>query len=128
MPKIDGIDKAFKSYGATLVNRPWAVSAVIDGAVVMSLWQHKFKRGSLYEDKLSRWSGNGNSQFRKDLQQAWDEKLPVHLVVAVSGDPAAVDRGEDASDIPKHYSIQPYWVGEIETFTGDEFTIRFRDA
>ena len=128
MPKIAGIDNAFKSYGATLVNRQWAVSAVIDGAVVMSLWQHKFKQGRLYKDELSRWSGHGNNLFRQHLQQAWDEKLPVRLVVAVSSDPAAIDRGEDASDIPKHFSIQPDWIGEIETFTGDEFTIRFRDA
>ena len=126
MEKIVGIQKAFASYGAKLVNRLWAVSAPIDGAMVLSLWFHKFKYGMVYEDRLSRWSGLGNNLFREHLQQIVDGKLPIRLVIATSTDPAAVDRGEDASKIRSTYGVRPDLVGEVEHFDGDTFRLRFR--
>ena len=45
MAKVGGIEAAFAKYGAKLVNRAWAVPAPVDGAMVLSLWAHRFKRG-----------------------------------------------------------------------------------
>lgn len=128
MTKMSGIEKAFASYGAKLKNRMWAVSAPIEGAMVMSLWAHKFKRGMVYEDRLSRWPGAGNNLFRQHLAQVVAEGLPVHMVIATSSDPAAVDRGEDASKLNNTFAVRPELVGEVEHYDGDEFRIRFRVA
>lgn len=128
MAKASGIEKAFASYGAKLTNRMWAVSAPIEGAVVLSLWAHKFKRGMVYEDRLSRWSGSGNALFRQHLSQAVADALPVRLVIATCSDPAAVDRGEDASKFKNTFAVRPELVGEVEHFDGDEFRIKFTRA
>ena len=125
MTKI-GLVEAFRVYGATLVNHQYAVSAELSGAIVMSLWKHKFhKPGMLYVDRLSRWEGNGNKLFRVHLQRAASEKLPIYLIVSDSADPAAIDRGDDASGTPKTVTVRPDLVGHVEKFTGDEFQIRF---
>lgn len=92
-----GIVAAFARYKATLTNHQWAVSAEVPGGVVMSLWAHLFKRDMVYEDRLSRWSGNGNALFRKHLELVQRGGLPIHLVIATSSDPAAVDTGNEAS-------------------------------
>lgn len=128
MARISGIEKAFASYGAKLVNRMWAVSAPIEDAMVLSLWAHKFKRGMVYVDSLSRWSGRGNALFRQHLTQAYADALPIRLVIATCSDPAAVDRGEDASKSRNTFAIRPELVGKIEHFDGDEFRIRFTSA
>lgn len=128
MAKVSGIVKGFDSYGASLTNRMWAVSSMIEGAAVMSLWAHKFKKGMVYEDKLSRWSGAGNNLFRKHLQLVVDEKLPVKLVIATSPNPAAVDRGEDASDFDNKFTVRPELIGEVVFFDGDEFHIAFKEV
>ena len=127
MPKVSGIVAGFKTYGAKLANQNWAVSSLADGAVVMSLWKHKFEPGPgmVYRDNLSRWSGAGNNLFRAHLKRAFDEKMPVHLVMAVSSDPAAIDRGEDGSKVPKRFFVRPELAGSVETLVGDDFTIRF---
>jgi hypothetical protein len=125
MPKVSGIEKGFAHYGAKLTNRMWAVSAELDDAVVLSLWQHKFKKGLVYEDNLGRWSGLGNTQFRKHLQLAFDRNLPIRLVIASTDNPAGVDRGEDASAFDNTFYVRPELVGKVETLVGDDFTIRF---
>lgn len=124
MAKVSGIEKGFASYGAKLVNRNWAVSSLIDGAVVMSLWAHRLK-GGLYKDRLSRWSGLGNALFRRHLDAAIAEKLPVRLVIATSPNPEAVERGEDMSKYRNTFAVRPEMIGLVEHFDGDEFHIRF---
>ncbi len=128
--KTTGITEAFRQYGATLVNRMWAVSAVRDEEVVMSLWAHRFREEmTCYEDRLSRWKGNGNTLFRKHLALAYTEKRPIRVVVATSEDPQAVDRGEDASKIPKTFHTRPDLIGHVEMFDGDDhFRLRFTRA
>lgn len=121
-----GIEEAFATYGAKLTNRMYTVSAPIEGAMVLSLWAHKFKRGMVYEDRLSRWSGPGNTLFRRHLAQAVAYGLPVKLVIAMSSDPEAVDRGEDASKFNNTFAIRPDLIGQLEHYDGDEFRIRFR--
>lgn len=128
MAKVSGIAKGFASYGAILVNRMWAVSSMIEGAAVMSLWAHKFKKGMVYEDKLSRWSGDGNNLFRKHLQQVVDDKLPVKLIISTSPNPGAVDRGEDASVFRNTFATRPELIGEVVFFDGDEFHIEFKEV
>ena len=127
MAKVGGIEKGFASYGAKLVNRNWAVSSLIDGAVVMSLWAHRFK-GGVYSDRLSRWSGLGNALFRKHLEQAVADDLPVRVVIATSQNPEAAERGEDMSKYKNTFAIRPEWIAQIEHFDGDEFSIRFRQV
>ena len=120
--------EAFARYGAKLANAMWAVSARLPDKVVMSLWSDHFEQGRLevYRDRVSRWSGAGNSLFRKHLQEALDEGLPIDLVKATSPNPGAVERGEDASQFKNSFSVRPELVGAVESFDGDEFVIRFR--
>jgi hypothetical protein len=125
MAKI-GIVEAFRAYGAKLVNPQWAVSAEIPGGIVMSLWESEFRKKEMrYVDKLSRWKGPGNNLFRKHLQLAYDNKLPVSLVIARASDPEAVRRGEDASRILKTFAIRKDLVGSVERLAGEEFEIQF---
>ena len=129
MAKVSGIVAAFRAYKAKLANQNWAVSSVIDGAVVMSLWKHRFQGpGLLYVDRLSRWKGPGNNLFRQHLTLALQERLPVLLVMSTSSDPAAVDRGEDASKLHNTFSVRPDLVGTVEFISGDDFAIRFVEA
>lgn len=128
MPFMSGIVKAFAHYGAVQRNSQWAVSAPIEGAIVMSLWEKKFKKGMRYEDHLSRWSGPGNSLFREHLQQAIDEDLPIRLVMAYSSNPEGVDRGENASQFKNRFAVRPELVGKVVHFDGDEFHIQFERA
>lgn len=124
-----GIAEAFRQYNARLRNRMWAVSALSDGSVVMSLWAHKFKTGMVYEDRLSRWNGPGNKLFREHLEAAYRDNLPIRVVIATSMDPVAVDRGDDASKIPKTFHIRPDLIGRVEEFDrNDCFRIRFQEA
>ncbi|WP_156969009.1 hypothetical protein [Arenimonas metalli] len=125
MAKV-GIVEAFRTYGAKLANAQWAVSAEIPGGIVMSLWESEFrKREMRYVDRLSRWRGPGNNLFRKHLQLAYENKLPISLVIAKASDPDAVRRGEDASKIPKTFAVRKDLVGSVEKFADDEFEIQF---
>jgi hypothetical protein len=121
-----GIVEAFRAYGATLANPQWAVSAEIPGGIVMSLWESEFdKKAMRYIDKLSRWKGAGNSLFRKHLQLAYAKKLPISLVIVKASDPEAVRRGDDASKIPKSFSVRKDLVGRVEKLAGEDFEIQF---
>lgn len=125
MAKI-GIVEAFRAYGAKLANAQWAVSAEIPGGVVMSLWESEFRKGEMrYVDRLSRWRGPGNNLFRKHVQLAYENKLPISLVIAKASDPDAVRRGEDASKIPKTFAVRKDLVGSVVKLAGDEFEIQF---
>lgn len=125
MPFVAGIVKAFAHYGAVQRNPQWAVSAQIEGAMVMSLWDQKFKKRMRYEDHLSRWSGPGNTLFREHLQLAIDKDLPIRLVMAYTSNPEGVDRGENASQFKNRFAVRPELVGKVVYFNGDEFHIQF---
>lgn len=124
------LTEAFAHYGATLRNVQWAVSDIANGHLVVSLWAHKFRKAvdgiMPYEDRLSRWSGAGNSLFRQHLEQAYQDKLPVRAVIVRAEDPDAVDYGVDASTIKKSFSVRPELVGRVSKYDGDEFVIEFR--
>jgi hypothetical protein len=121
--KVSGIAKAFEHHGAMLSNVMYSVSARTPDAVVLSLWQHRF-RGSLYVDCLSRWSGTGNTHFAEHLRQAVEESLPVRIVIAVAADPDALERGQDVTTMKKTYWVRDDVVGRVVLFDGDAFHIQ----
>jgi hypothetical protein len=125
------LSEAFAEYGAKLANPQWAVSAMTDDGVVMSCWAHYFKRGDggmRYEDTLSRWSGNtaGNKLCGQHVADAFNNKLPVRLVIATADDTEAVDSGHDASKVKKTFHVRPDMIGRITQFDGDKFIIHFQ--
>jgi hypothetical protein len=126
------LSEAFAQYGAKLANPQWAVSAKAeDGSVVMSCWAHFFKPGDgglRYEDTLSRWSGNapGNNLCGQHVADAFNNKLPVRLVIATAVDTEVVDSGNDASKVKKTFHTRPDMIGRITHFDGDRFIIDFQ--
>lgn len=123
-----GIVAEFARYKATLVNQNYAVSAVQDGQLIVSLWQHRIKiedGGWVYRDFVGRWSGHGNTLFRKHLEQAIAEKLPVRVVVARTDNIALIESGCDGSKAKNVFKARPEWVGRATDFDGDNFEIRF---
>ena len=124
------ISEAFSQYGATLKNVQWSVSAENDaGELVLSLWKHKFekphKNTIKYVDKVSRWSGHGNSEFRQRIEKAYRQEQKIRAVIARTEDEAAVDRGEDASKLINTYHTRTDWVGQVSLWDGDNFEIEF---
>lgn len=124
------LTKAFAHYGATLRNVQWAVSDIADDHLVVSLWAHKFRKiapGVLaYKDRLSRWSGPGNTLFQQHLQQAVRDKLLVQVVMVRTNDTEAVDQGVDASTISKRFFVRDDLIGQVTRYDGDDFLIEFK--
>jgi hypothetical protein len=124
--------EAFRAFGAKLANPQWAYSALAaDGALVMSCWAHKLKArngGLHYADHLSRWRPNpaGKNLFTEHLTIGLSEQRDVRLVIATTTETAVVDRGEDASAIPKTFHIREDVVGKVTLFDGDNFELEFR--
>jgi hypothetical protein len=129
------LSEAFALYGAKLVNRQWAVSAIAeDGALVMSCWAHLFRNADgilRYEDSLSRWGTNtaGSRLFKEHIEDALANSRPVRLVIATAEDTVAVDQGQDASKVKKSFHIKPHMIGHVKSLDGDKFIVDFhRDA
>lgn len=123
-----GIVDEFARYGAKLKNHVNNVSAISDGQMVASLWQHRIKVEDgkwIYRDHLSRWSGQGNALFRKHLEQAIADDLPVRIVMARTDNIPLIEGGGDGSKANNTFKARPEWVGKIEEFDGDNFVIRF---
>jgi len=126
---------AFEMYGATPVNPRWSCSEIAeDGSLVLSGWNHLLKshgdRQLRYEDDLSRWSGNrqGRERLRKHIAQAQTDNLPVRLIVATADDPSAVMTEDDASTIPKTFSVRDDFVGKVISFDSERFIIEFNEV
>ena len=74
-----GISDEFKKFGAKQKNIQWSVSAFNDkDELVVSIWGHqpllvfnKESRIQIYKDKVSRWSGLGYQEFRKNIEIAY---------------------------------------------------------
>ena len=127
--------EAFAKFGAVPVNPMWAVSAIADdGAVVVSCWAHLCKSGGkgvlVYEDCLSRWSGNemGCNLLRTHLQLAVDGSLPVRMVVATTTEIHSVNSGHDASKVKKTFHVRDEIVGRVASFDGDKYVVEYRRA
>jgi hypothetical protein len=124
--------KAFAKYGAKLTNTRWAYSAIAeDGSLVFSCWEHLLKpepRGVLrYEDRLSRWSKNrlGKKLLRDHLKHAFDNDLPVRLVIASAKNLAPSVAGKKADSVEKTFYTQDDVVGKVIVFDGDNFVIDY---
>lgn len=112
-----GIVAEFARYKAKLANQFWAVSALTDTELVASLWEHRIKLvGSqwVYEDHLSRWTGNGSKLMGQHLATAVAEDRPVRIVKATTDNAAN-----------NTFKARPEWVGKVTAFDGDNFTIIF---
>jgi len=127
-----GIAEAFRRYGATLKNVNWSVSAWIDDqTLAVSLWSHHHLKGHApdtlaFGDKLGRWSGPGNTEFRANLARAYESGAAIRLVLARTLEPDRVQRGEDGSKIPKTFSIREDLTGRITELDGENYVIEFR--
>ncbi len=127
-----GIKDCFAKYGAELKNVNWSVSAENHkGELVVSLWKHFFtpavKGKTKYIDKVSRWSGHGNAEFRGRIQKAYESDQIVRVVIARTDDEEAVLRGEDASKLKNRFHVREDWIGKILNWDGDNFEIEFRE-
>lgn len=129
------ITEAFAQYKAKLTNRNWSVSSFNeDGELVLSLWQDMFsqstfngKKSIKYSDKTSRWSGHGQKEFVRNLNDAVARDLPVvvRAVIANTSDIEEVKRGGDASKLKNTFNTKPDWKGTITIWDGDTFEIEF---
>jgi hypothetical protein len=122
---------AFATYGAKLRNVQWSVCALApNGDLVVSLWEHHLKPSDgevlACRDSFARWSGLGNAEFRERIAEAKATGRPVKVVIAHSPDPAAIQRGVDASTIRKTFSVRPDWLGRVTEINGDDYVIEFR--
>ena len=77
-------------------------------------------------DRVSRWSGPGNAEFRRALDKAKGKDQVIRLVMARSHDPAAVDSGQDASKIKKSFEPREDWFGKLILWDGENYEIEFR--
>ena len=130
MPKL-GISAAFARYGASLKNPQWSVSAWAPNAnLVVSLWNHHYRRGPSntmeFADSVERWTGPGNKEFRRNIEKAFRNRIPVSLVVVSTVETERVQAGEDASRIPKDFDSREDLIGEVIFYNGIEYVIQFR--
>jgi hypothetical protein len=132
MPKLT-LTEAFARYDAVLRNVQWSVSAWNPkGQLVVSLWAHHYRKGPVgtaeYADRVDRWSGPGNSEFRKNIAQAFAAGSDVRLIVVSTPEARRVETGEDASHIPKDFDAREDLVGKVVLFDGENYVIRFSRA
>lgn len=125
-----GIQSCFAEYGAILKNVNWSVSSFNDkGELVVSLWNQFFKKTAprklTYIDRTSRWSGNGNTEFIKNLDKGFSENVIVRVVIARTDDEDAVRDGKDASKLKNKFHTRSDWKGKITVWDGDNFEIEF---
>ena len=107
-----GISDEFKKFGAKQKNIQWSVSAFNDkDELVVSIWGHqpllvfnKESRIQIYKDKVSRWSGLGNQEFRKNIEIAYLKNLKVRPIITLSKNFEEILKGIDGSQFKKHWS------------------------
>jgi hypothetical protein len=122
---------SFAAFGATLVNRYWACSAIANGALVFSLWSMFLEPSPdaprRYKDNLNRWTRNplGSQLAREHLSIAFTQKLPVRLVIAFSKYPNAVKKGAAARG-GNTWTVRKDLVGKVTSFDGNNFVIDFQ--
>ena len=78
-----------------------------------------------YVDRVSRWSGNGNSEFREKLDLATKNGATVRVIIAKTNSPEVIARGEDASKYKNTFAPKIDWVGSITKWDSDNFEIVF---
>lgn len=121
------ITEAFRLYGVELKN-PQFTSSAVGGSppkVVVSLWAHNFEPDrSRYVGDTSVWKGQGKHFFRRHLQQALDEGLPIRVVVATSEMPEEVAAG-NAARVRKDFEPDFSLVGQVAALGPNGFELTF---
>ena len=97
----------------------------------MSCWAHLFNPikggGMRYEHSLSAWSQgnpNGSNLCKGHLQEAFDQNLPVWLVIASTKDEQIVNAG-NAATAKVSFHIRRDFIGQVVEFDGDRYVIEF---
>jgi hypothetical protein len=134
--KLVNYTEAFATYGATLRNSQWSISAMTpEGSLVVSVFDNMLKKGDeartlTFGGKLSTWKGNGpgRNEFQRHLTEAVEQSLLIRIVVAhpEAGQAHLVGEVQDESVIRKSFSVREDWVGSIVHFDGDEYKIVIR--
>ncbi len=123
------LTEAFAFYKAKLKNKNWFVSAEnADGELVLSLWSHHFSAAGNtihYVDKVSRWTGPGNKEFRERIEKGYASGQTVRAVIARTNDESAVETGNYASKVKNTFSVKKDWFGKVVVWDGDSFEIEF---
>ena len=124
-----GIEREFGRYGATLVNRAWAVSALTDEPreLVVSIWRHNITSVDgrwVYRDSLARWQGPGKNLLKEHLGLALRDKLPLRAVVSTQENRDDYHAGR-AKNPRNTFQAAPEWVGRVDQLDGDAFVLVF---
>ena len=128
------LTRAFAHYDATLKNVQWSMSAWMPDHqyLVVSLWAHHCRKGELprtleFEDSASRWHGPGNVEFRRNLEEAYQDNRPLRLIIAYAEDEAKVKSGASANKTKKTYEVREDLYGQILKYDADtgDYVIRF---
>lgn len=122
--------EAFAKYGAKLKNFVWSVSAENSkGELILSLWKQYFSKPVngvvTYVDKVSRWSGHGNIEFREYLVNAYESEQVIKVVIGRTDDEEAVANGVDAHTLNNTFHVRDDWIGKVTLWDGDNFEIEF---
>ena len=128
-----GISDEFKKFGAKQKNIQWSVSAFNDkDELVVSIWGHpplvvfnKESRIQIYKDKVSRWSGLGNQEFRKNIEIAYLKNLKVRPIITLSKNFEEILKGADGSQFKNTFNAKLNWVGIVKLWDGENFIIEF---
>ena len=128
-----GISDEFKKFGAKQKNIQWSVSAFNDkDELVVSIWGHQpllvFNKESsiqIYKDKVSRWSGLGNQEFRKNIEIAYLKNLKVRPIITLSKNFEEILKGADGSQFKNTFNAKRNWVGIVKLWDGENFIIEF---
>jgi hypothetical protein len=67
----------------------------------------------------------GREVARQHISHAFEKKCPVRLVMAFPKDPEALKAGAVVTGGNK-WSVRKDLVGEIKSFDGDKFIVRFK--
>lgn len=78
-----------------------------------------------YVDRVNRWSGHGNVEFRRHIQNAYEIEQVIRAVIARTSNEEAVRRGEDASKLKNQFHVREDWMGKVAVWNGDDFEIEF---
>lgn len=78
-----------------------------------------------YIDKVTRWSGHGNAEFRERINKAYETDQSVRAVIARTNDEEAVRHGNDASKLKNQFHVREDWIGKVTLWNGDDFEIEF---
>jgi hypothetical protein len=128
--------EAYAYFGATLKNLRWAYSAIAKKpkSLILSCWERYMTQDASgnvrYEVKnFQRWKASnprGKLLLEEHLKQAYKDRLPVHMVVAVTEDPGTgIVVGVTGTDLDPTFSVRDDLVGKVVEFDTGRFVIDF---